>query len=66
MRRARIDGWVGNATVGVGGVLYVADLVFREARVVVEVDGYEFHRSEEQFHGDRHKWTDLAVEPAAA
>lgn len=61
LRGARIDGWQGNATIRVGEVRYVVDLVFREARVVVEVDGYEFHRSEEQFHRDRRKWTDLAA-----
>ncbi|GAB3744357.1 DUF559 domain-containing protein [Microlunatus parietis] len=61
LRGARIDGWVGNATIRAGEVRYVVDLVFREARVVIEVDGYEFHRSEEQFHRDRRKWTDLAA-----
>ncbi len=63
LRAARIDGWLGNCAVRAGGTRYVVDIVFLNLRVVIEVDGYEFHRAErqEQFHRDRRKWTDLAT-----
>jgi very-short-patch-repair endonuclease len=61
LRRARIDGWLGNCTIRVDGVRSVVDVVFHRERVAIEVDGYEFHRHEEQFHRDRRKWTDLAA-----
>ncbi|MFC7622638.1 endonuclease domain-containing protein [Microlunatus sp. GCM10028923] len=64
LKTARIDGWLGNCAIMVGSIRYVVDLVFREARVAIEVDGYEYHRAErwEQFHRDRRKWTDLAAD----
>lgn len=63
LNSARIDGWLGNCPIWVGPIRYVVDVVFREARVAIEVDGYEFHRAErwEQFHRDRRKWTNLAA-----
>lgn len=61
LREAHIDGWLGNCPIRVGRVRYVVDIVFHGSRVAIEIDGYAFHRSEEQFHRDRRKWTDLAA-----
>lgn len=64
LRTARIDGWLGNCEIRIGSIRYVVDVVFRDARVAIEVDGYEYHRAErwEQFHRDRRKWTDLSAD----
>ena len=61
LRRAGIRGWSGNAVVSCAGQDYPVDVVFRSARLIIEVDGYAYHRAEnrEQFHRDRLKWTTL-------
>jgi very-short-patch-repair endonuclease len=77
---AGITGWVAGATVrDQHGVIGVVDLLFPEARVVVEVDGWRTHCSPEAFVADRRRqnrlvqagflvlrfaWTDLVQRPA--
>lgn len=43
---------------------FPVDVAFRRARLIIEVDGYAYHRAEnrEQFHRDRYKWTTLTAE----
>lgn len=38
---------------------FEVDLVWPEQRLIVEVDGYRFHSSRDQFEFDRMKWTEL-------
>ena len=41
----------------IGG--YEVDLVWREARLIAEIDGYAFHSSRRSFERDRRKDRDL-------
>ena len=54
LRRAGVVGWRANLEIQLpsGGVA-VGDVVFPGARLVVEVDGFAFHRTPEQFQRDR-------------
>ena len=54
LRRARIGGWVGNAAIyDATGLIGYGDIVFRAARLVVEIDGWAFHSDHERFQRDR-------------
>lgn len=67
LRAARMAGWVTNHRIVIDGVNHYADIAFPRQRVLVEIDGWEFHRSRESFVGDRwryarfaaHNWTVL-------
>lgn len=63
LRSAGLRGWSGNAEVACAGHRYPVDVVFERARLIIEVDGYAYHRAEnrDQFHRDRRKWTELAA-----
>ena len=60
LRLANVSGWVSNYPVSVHGVTYYVDAAFRRERVAVEFDGLEYHSSEDSFHNDRERDTDLA------
>lgn len=56
LRKADIGGWEANARVSDGeGLIGVVDLLFREARVVVEIDGRRVHEGEDRFVQDRRR-----------
>jgi very-short-patch-repair endonuclease len=61
--RADIRGWSGNVTIECRGHRYPVDVAFRRRRVIIEVDGYAYHRAENvaQFHRDRQKWSNLTA-----
>lgn len=63
LREAGIRGWAGNVVIDCAGHSYPVDVVFERARLIIEVDGYAYHRAEnrDQFHRDRRKWTELTV-----
>lgn len=63
LRKAGIRGWAGNVVIDCAGSGYPVDVVFARARLIIEVDGYAYHRAEnhDQFHRDRRKWTELAA-----
>lgn len=54
-----LDGWVANHPFIVGGKVYIPDLYFRGAGLVVEFDSWEFHGSRSAFESDRHKQNKL-------
>ena len=58
MRAAQITGWRTN--VRVGG--YVVDVLFRRARVVIEVDGWAFHSDAQAFQNDRERQNALSLQ----
>lgn len=58
LRAAGVTGWRSNVRVGA----YVADVVFRKAKVVIEVDGWAFHSDPESFQNDRRRQNDLALQ----
>lgn len=58
MRAAQITGWRTNARVGG----YVVDVLFRRARVVIEVDGWAFHSDAQAFQNDRERQNALSLQ----
>ena len=52
-RENGITGWVGNQRMRLGQTTVVPDLTFEEARVICQVDSWEFHSSREAFEADR-------------
>jgi len=74
LRRSRIGGWVANQAV----CGYPVDVMFAEAKVIVEIDGMAFHSDADAFQHDRTRqnvlvangwtilrftWSDLAERP---
>lgn len=62
--QAGIRSWSGNIVVSCAGARYPVDVAFRRRRLIIEVDGYAFHRVEnaDQFHRDRRKWSNLVAD----
>lgn len=62
LRSAGIRGWRANVPIdGQLGLTAVGDVVFRAARLVVEIDGYAYHTSPERFRADRHRQNRLVA-----
>ena len=61
LHAAGITGWTANAGIEAGGSRYYGDIVFRKRRVVVEIDGWEHHRSWEAFERDRTRQNALVL-----
>jgi hypothetical protein len=62
MRQAGIDGWVANAPVhDADGLIGFVDLLFAEAKVVVEFDGRAFHTDDVAFQRDRTRQNRLVL-----
>ncbi len=53
LRSAGITGWKANQTVAVAGSMYCPDALFRRFRLILEVDGRQFHSEPEVFEADR-------------
>ena len=57
LRGARLRGWIANYPMTVEGAQRYLDVVFEEQRVVIEVDGFEFHgyatAARQRFEDDR-------------
>ena len=79
LRRAKVTGWTQNEPV-IPGEPWIGDFVFRQQRLVVEVDGWAWHHTPDRFQRDRSKqnalvtagwtvlrftWFDLADRPTA-
>jgi very-short-patch-repair endonuclease len=62
LRTARITGWEANVDIRDDeGLIGVGDLVFREAKLVVEVDGLAYHVTPERFERDRRRQNRLVA-----
>lgn len=60
LRRARIVGWELNVAItDAAGLIGVVDVLFRRARLIIEVDGWHAHRG--RFHEDRERDARLAA-----
>lgn len=57
LRRARITGWTANRRLG----RWEVDVLFRDPKIAVEVDGLAFHTDPEVFQRDRVKQNELAL-----
>ncbi|WP_298130824.1 DUF559 domain-containing protein [Micropruina sp.] len=61
LRRHRITGWVANAELVIDGCRCFPDVLFEEAGLVVEFDGYEVHSKPEVFESDRRRQNVLTM-----
>lgn len=61
LRGAGVLGWRTNIPVEVAGRTYYGDVVFERERVILEVDGFEFHSRREAFELDRRRQNDLQL-----
>jgi very-short-patch-repair endonuclease len=55
LRAAGITGWRANRPVLLDGLNVYPDVVFRRERLVIEIDGREFHSDPEVFETDRRR-----------
>ncbi|MEL4356645.1 MULTISPECIES: endonuclease domain-containing protein [unclassified Luteococcus] len=55
LRDAGVTGWKGNHVFTLGGRTWPGDIVFEHLRLVIELDGFEFHSSPETFQADHEK-----------
>jgi very-short-patch-repair endonuclease len=55
LRAAGITGWRANQPLRLDGAVIYPDVLFRRLRLVVEIDGREFHSDPEVFESDRHR-----------
>lgn len=56
LRSADVQGWEANVAVyDEDGLIGVVDLLFRDRKVVVEIDGWAFHSDEVAFQNDRRR-----------
>ncbi|MFT4295690.1 MAG: DUF559 domain-containing protein [Micropruina sp.] len=61
LRAAGITGWVTNHQIEVLGHTYFADIAFPRLRLIVEIDGQEFHNNPEAFIRDRWRWSRMTA-----
>lgn len=55
LRRHRVTGWVANAELMIGSLRCYPDVLFKDARIIVEFDGYAVHSQPEVFESDRRR-----------
>jgi very-short-patch-repair endonuclease len=53
LRDARITGWRANRPVVLRGSRFFVDVIFRELKLVIEIDGRLYHDGTEVFESDR-------------
>ena len=61
LRQARIGGWHANVEVSTPQGTCVPDVLFEDARLVLEVDSWEYHGSREAFELDRRRQNGLVL-----
>lgn len=62
LRSSRVRGWTQNEPIyGAGGLIGIGDFVFRELRIVVEVDGAAWHVTRDRFERDRRRQNQLVT-----
>lgn len=61
MRDNRIVGWKTNVRLLINDVAYYPDVLFDKQRLIIEFDGWEFHRDRETFDNDRLRRNELVL-----
>lgn len=61
LRTSGITGWQANVPVTIGGARYFLDIAFSDIRLVVEIDGIQFHSGRAVFESDRHRQNALVL-----
>ncbi len=54
-----MTGWVANEPIHLNGVTYVPDMLFKSERLIVEIDGRQFHSDRAAFEADRRREDEL-------
>ncbi len=54
-----ITGWVANQPIRLGEARYVPDIMFKPERLIIEIDGREFHSDRATFESDRKRQDEL-------
>jgi very-short-patch-repair endonuclease len=63
MRDAGISGWLANVPLhDEAGLIGIVDILFREQRLVLEIDGRAFHSDERAFQRDRSRQNRLIAQ----
>jgi len=62
LRAAGFTGFRTNHPIDVKGVRYWVDIAFLRERVVIEIDGWKFHKSRQSFGADRWRYAKLAAD----
>jgi very-short-patch-repair endonuclease len=62
LRAAGIIGWKANRPILIAGLNVYPDIVFRRQRLVIEIDGREFHSDPEVFESDRRRQNLLVLD----
>ena len=62
LHEAGITGWRGNTSLTLNGVKLYTDVRFDQQRLVVEIDGREFHTKPEVFESDRRRQNALVLD----
>lgn len=62
LRAIGIDGWRGNYRIQRRGQVFYLDIAFLELKLVIEIDGREFHTSPKAFEDDRERQNLLVLE----
>jgi very-short-patch-repair endonuclease len=60
LRRAGIQGWVGNLAIALAGERFRIDIAFPALKIAIEIDGWAFHRTKERRDRDNRKRNLLA------
>jgi len=61
LHQAGITGWLANRPVVLDGQTYFLDIAFPGIRLVLEIDGREFHTKSDVFESDRRRQNDLVL-----
>lgn len=61
LRAAGIAGWCTNQSINAGEHEYTVDIAFLEQRVVIEIDGWKYHKGRDSFTNDRWRYSRMAA-----
>jgi very-short-patch-repair endonuclease len=61
LKKSHIAGWVANPALRLDGEVIRPDVLLRDARLVIEVDGREFHSGAAAFEHDRSRQNRLVT-----
>ena len=62
LQRSGLDGWQANVPIEDGaGLIAVADVLFSDARLIIEVDGFVAHQGRDRFVADRRRQSRLVT-----
>lgn len=61
LARRNLPEWCTNHAVRIAGHTHYIDVAFRQARIAIEIDGFQYHSSRDQFEADRDRQNRLVL-----